>query len=215
MTSTVKPLTFPGSLNSFVAQTYRILLVTLAAISVLGLISYHLLPRTSMPALGIADGIIWILCGWLGWRSPLRLVLPLFAIITGLFLGQLAHWYATVFLTATVMTLGAFAGLTVYTHVSKRDFSFLRGFLWAAFFILLSSILVVPLAHSHWVSLGYSAFGTVTFLSWILFDTSQIIHRANAELTPGIAAFELLLDIIGLHRWLLDLLSELDWLPDW
>jgi len=112
---------------------------------------------------------------------------------------------------ATVMTLGAFVGLTVYAHLTKHDFSFLRGFLWAAFLILLSSILVVPLAHSHWVSLGYAAFGTITFLCWILFDTSQIVHRADAELTPGIAAFELLLDIIGLHRWLLDFLIELDW----
>jgi hypothetical protein len=39
----------------------------------------------------------------------------------------------------------------------------------------------------------------------------QIVHRADEELTPGLAAFELLLDIIGLHRWLLDFLSELDW----
>lgn len=210
-TTMAKPLAFPGSLNSFVAQTYLILLLTLAAIAALGLISFYALPRSSMPALGIADCVIWILCGWLGWRHPLRLVLPLFAIITGLLLGQLAHWYATVFLMATVITLGAFVGLATYAHMTKRDFSFLRGFLWAAFFILLSSILVVPLAHNHWVSLGYAAFGTITFLCWILFDTSRIVHRVDGELTPGIAAFELLLDIIGLHRWMLDFLSELHW----
>jgi hypothetical protein len=51
-------------------------------------------------------------------------------------------------------------------------------------------------------------------LAATIFDTSEIVHRTDAGLTPGIAAFELLLDIIGLHRWLLDLLSELDWMPD-
>jgi FtsH-binding integral membrane protein len=201
-----KPLSLPGMpINSFVAHSYRILLLVLAAIAGLGLFSYYALPQSSLFGLGVADVIIWVLCGWLGWRRPIQFVLPLFAVITGLFLGQLAHYFASVFAMATVMTLGAFIGLSAYVHITRKDFSYLRGFLWAAFFILLSSLLVVPLAGNQWVSLGYAAFGSVTFLCWILYDTSQIVHRAS-QLTPDIAAFELLLDIIGLHRWLLDLL---------
>jgi len=66
-------------------------------------------------------------------------------------------------------------------------------------------------AHASLVARMIVEFNSQDGQCWILFDTSQIVHRADAELTPGIAAFELLLDIIGLHRWMLDFLSELDW----
>lgn len=74
----------------------------------------------------------------------------------------------------------------------------------------LGDLIRIPLYH-----VLIAAFGTIVFLAWVLFDTSRLIHRDDPELTPALAAFELILDIVGLHRWLLDLLKELDLFSDW
>ena len=39
-------------------------------------------------------------------------------------------------------------------------------------------------------------------------NINQIVNRRDQTLTPGMAAFELLLDIVGLFRWILDLLDH-------
>lgn len=160
--------------------------------------------------LSIADAIIWVLCGWFGWRRPIAVTLPLFSIITGLLLGQLAHLYSSVFFSATVLTLLAFTGLSAYVHITRQNFSFLRGFLCIAFFVLLGGMVLSFFFHQPLIQLALTAFGVVTFGCWILFDTSRIIHRVDEDLTPGIAAFELILDIVGLQRWLLSLLNIVD-----
>jgi FtsH-binding integral membrane protein len=201
------PVPLQAGIDPYIARTYRYFFTALASMAVLGFISYHLIPRSSMTALSAADCILWVLCGWLGWRRPVALTFPLFSLITGLLLGQLAHLYAPVFLSASVLTLFAFGGLSAYVHLTKHDFSFLRGFLCIAFFVLLGGMVLACFFHQPLFLLGWTGFGVVTFGCWILFDTSQIIHRADGDLTPGIAAFELILDLIGFHRWLLDHLS--------
>ena len=52
-----------------------------------------------------------------------------------------------------------------------------------------------------------SAFGVIAFGAWVLYDTGEIIERADDDLTPGGAAFELFLDLVGLNGWLSDLLD--------
>lgn len=192
--------------DPFVGQTYRVLFAALAGITLVGVASYRWLPGSWVIPLGTADSILWVLCGWLSWRRPVALVFPIFSVVTGLFLGQLAHSSPDAFLYAAILTLISFGGLTVYVHYTRQDFSFLRGFLCVAFFILLVGGFIVPFSHSHREHIVYAAFGTFVFLCWILYDTSQISENAE-ELTPGVAAFELLLDIIALHDWMIDLLK--------
>jgi FtsH-binding integral membrane protein len=194
----------------FVRRTYAILLVSLMAIVGLGFFSYYYLPRTALRPLGIADGIIWVLCGWFGWRRPAILTLSLFSIITGLFLGQLAYLYAGVFAMAAALTLATFIGLSAYVHITKQSFSFLRGFLCISFFVLLGGGILLAFVGTHRLDLLYAGFGTFVFGCWILYDTSQILERMENDLTPEIAAFELLLDLVGFFRWLMDFLRRSD-----
>ena len=204
---------FQEGVDSFIARTYNYFLAALAGISVLGFASYFWLPKTSLGPLALTDSILWILCGWFGWRRPVGFVLPLFCVVTGLLTGQLAHIYPSVFLSATVLTLFTFAGLSVYVHTTRKDYSFLRGFLAVSFILLVGCLLLSFFVQHTIFLLCCTGFGVLSFGCWILYDTSQVIHRADAMLTPGVAAFELILDMIGFHRWLLEHLSiwDLDW----
>ncbi|MGC4046828.1 MAG: Bax inhibitor-1 family protein [Armatimonas sp.] len=195
--------------GQFVRRTYSLLLFALLGITGSGVAAYTFLPQAALLPVGIVDAILWIACGWFGWRRPINLVMPLFTIATGLMLGLLATIYpAAIFLQAAVLTIAAFVGLSVYAHTTKQDFSYLKGFLSIAFWVILASALLLLFFPVKLLTLGISALGVVTFGCWILYDTGKIVNRSDSTLTPGVAAFELLLDIIGLFRWIMDLLDE-------
>lgn len=93
---------------------------------VLGLFSYFVLPQSLRWPLGLIDSLLWIVCGWFGLRQPIKLIFPVFIVITGLFFGQLARANAGLFMTSAVLTVLVFAAVTAYVFSSDRDFSFLR-----------------------------------------------------------------------------------------
>jgi FtsH-binding integral membrane protein len=196
--------------DPYVRATYSYFLVSLVSMAILGAASYHVLPTSSIAPLCIADGILWIACGWFGWRHPIELTFPAFTLATGLLLGQLAHFFPNVLLVATIVTLFTFGGLSAFVWVSRRNFSFLASFLCVAFFVLLGGCTAALFVESTVYLLCLTGFGVLTFAGWILYDTSRIVHRADEDLTPAVAAFELILDIVGFHRWLLDHLSVWD-----
>ncbi len=105
-----------------------------------------------------------------------------------------------------MLSLIAFGGLSTYVHLTRESFSFLRGFLWLSFFILLGGCLLLPFAWNNLADLLLAGFGTLVFFCWILYDPGQLLERLDADFTPGVAAFELILDIIGLRSWLQHLL---------
>ena len=197
-----------GNQTAFIRRTYQLLLYALLGIVGAGIASYLFLPAALLPVVLLVNIVVWIACGWFRWRKPTNVVLPLFTVVTGLMLGVLAHLYpAAIFTQAAVLTVLAFTGLSVYAHTTKADFSYLRGFLSMAFWILMGVGLLAIFVHAPILHLAMAALGTVTFGCWILFDTGQIVNRRDEKLTPGVAAFELLLDLVGLFRWILRLLD--------
>ena len=193
--------------NPYIARTYTVLLNALAAIVVAGVISFQYLPRTTFMPLAVVDMGLWIACGWFGWRRPLTFVMSLFSVVTGALLGQLAHLTpAGVFAQASAYTLVTFAGLSLYVHITKKDFSFLRGILNAAFWIMLVSLAVLIFFPQFRATMPFAAFGTLVFAGWILHDTSDVVHRNFSMESAAFAAFELLLSLVGFFRHLLSLL---------
>ena len=216
----MNPLTpiFPGSggvsagvrANPYIARTYTVLLNALAVIVVAGVVSHTYLPRTTLTPLAIADTIMWILCGWFGWMRPLALTMGLFSVITGALLGQVAHLTpAGIFGQASAFTLVTFAGLSFYVHITKKDFSFLRGFLCAAFWISIVATIIMLFLPGMRATMPFAAFGTLVFAAWILYDTSNVVNHVSDMESAGFAAFGLLLDLIGLFKNLLNLLWSL------
>jgi FtsH-binding integral membrane protein len=203
----------PGDM--FVAKTYGYFVLSLVGMFACGVIGFFLLPVSWLIPFAIADAVLWILCGWFGWRNPIGLVFPVFTIVTGCVLGLTAEQYAKAgaagtMLSAGIITVIMFTSLSVYALISKRNFSWLLGFLIAGFWILLGGFVLLAFMDFPLFHVALSTFGALVFLCWILFDTSRIVGRWDPDLTPAIGAFELFLDIIGLFSYILDLLDIAD-----
>lgn len=197
---------------TFVQRTYRILFVTLCLMTVVGIFSYNVLPPVAKFPILILDMLIWVACGWFGWRNPIKTVFPLFLVITGLALGQIAHFYRPeMFLTAALLTLAIFAGVSSYVLSSKRDFSFLRVGLNLCFWVILAMGILLFFVDISVLSLLFGLFGTAVFIGWILYDTSQLLYRIDdSGYSPYLGAFDLFMDMIGLFSFIRQLLNYFD-----
>ena len=100
----------------------------------------------------------------------------------GFILGPILNRYlgmaggAEVVSSAFAMTALVFGGLSAYVLISRKDMSFLSGFITAGFFVLLGAVVASLFFQISGLQLAISA-GFVLFSSvCILFQTSAIIH---------------------------------------
>jgi FtsH-binding integral membrane protein len=110
--------------------------------------------------------------------------------------------------TAFLLTVIIFGVLTLYAYYSKRDFSFLRGFLLVGLLALIGFSLVGMFIGGFQGPLGLMiAFGGVLIFSgFILYDVSQYRHGLPEEAIP-LAVLGLYLNFINLFLYLLRLLG--------
>ena len=100
----------------------------------------------------------------------------------GFILGPILNRYlgmqggAEIVSSAFAMTALVFGGLSAYVLITRKDMSFLGGFITAGFFVLLAAVLASMFFQISGLQLAISA-GFVLFSSvCILFQTSAIIH---------------------------------------
>jgi FtsH-binding integral membrane protein len=79
-------------------------------------------------------------------------------------------------LQAGIVTLAVFGGLTAAVFVSGKDFSFLGPILMVASFLALGVIVAAILLGFN-LGLLFSALMVAVFAGYIIYDTSNIIHR--------------------------------------
>jgi len=108
-----------------------------------------------------------------------------------------------------MMALGGtgliFLGMSAYALVSRRDFSFLGGFLFAGILVAFLAGLGAVFFHMPGLALAVSAMFMVLMAGLILFETSQIVHGGEtnyilATVTLYVAIYNLftsLLHILG------------------
>jgi len=112
---------------------------------------------------------------------------------------------AEAFLTAAT----AFLALSAYVFLSRRDFSFLRGFVVTGLIGLIAlGLLNAFVFESGPVALASAAVGTLLFSAFILFDTSNIV-RTYPDDEYIAAALTLYLDVFLLFENLLVLFGML------
>jgi len=116
-----------------------------------------------------------------------------------------------VVLQAAVLTTMVFGGLTGFVLISKKDFSFIGAGLTIGLFLMLGVTLYAVIASTFFgqdmslLSIALSAFAVILFSGYVLYDTSQIMHRyATDMVVPG--ALALMVDFIILFRSILMLL---------
>jgi len=202
----------------FIAKVYNILGIGLLASIATGFLTYLFLKE---PTRGLLYGLsgawflIVLISGFIQPRSSglAGTLFGIFALVAGAFFGIIARVLVDVglgmiFAQAAILTVAVFGGLTAYVHITKKDFSFLMGFMVIFWVILLAFGIMTIFMRSNMMSLIYSAGGVAFFSLWILFDTSRIIHKAE----PGeeiYGAFMLFIDIAYLFWFILDILLRL------
>ena len=129
----------------------------------------------------------------------------------GFILGPILNRYlgmaggAEVVSSAFAMTALVFGGLSAYVLITRKDMSFLGGFITAGFFVLLAAVVAGMFFQISGLQLAISA-GFVLFSSvCILFQTSAIIH--GGERNYIMATVSLYVSIYNLFISLLQILG--------
>jgi FtsH-binding integral membrane protein len=102
------------------------------------------------------------------------------------------------------LTLLAFGAISAYAFVSKRDFSFLRGFLMVGSIVLIGALLVGFFVESTALQLVISVFGVLLMSAFVLYDTQKVLKTfPDGEHVAG--AMTLYLDFVVLFIYILRL----------
>lgn len=108
---------------------------------------------------------------------------------------------------AAVLTTITFSALTAYVFVTKKDFSFLGGMLFVGVILLiLGGLANVFFFKSAGASYFMAWITLFLFSGYVLYDTSQIIHREDAKGYVS-AALALFLDFFNMFMAILRILS--------
>ncbi len=191
-------------------NTYSLLAITLAFSGLVAFISMSLnLPR---------PGIIIMLAGFYGLlflttklrNSGWGLVSTFaFTGFLGYTLGPVLNSYlglpngGALVSMALGMTAVVFFSLSAYAIITRKDFSFLSGFIMAGFVVLLCAVVASMFLQISGLSLAISA-GFVLFSSAvILYQTSSIIHGGEdnyimATITLFVSIYNLFLSLLHL-----------------
>jgi modulator of FtsH protease len=164
----------------------------MAAVIVAMLLGIFVLPRTANSSSGI--GVIFGITGLLGFG--LGSILSVYL--------SLPNGEQTV-AVAFGGTALIFLGLSGYALTSKRDFSFMGGFIFAGMMVVLIAIIANLFLAMPALSLAISAAIILLMSAFILFDTSRI---ASGEETNYImATYSIYLSIFNIFISLLQLLG--------
>ena len=163
-------------------------------ISVIGgmVIALFVLPRFANSPAGI--GIVFLITGLLGFG-----------------LGPILTMYASLPNGGNIITLslagtGAiFMGLSAYVLTTRKDFSFLGGFLMVGFLLVLLAALANIFLQIPAMSLVISAVVIMIMSGFILYDTSRIIH--GGETNYVLATIGLYMTIFNIFISLLQILG--------
>ncbi len=198
---------------SVLRNTYTLLGMTLAFSAVVAYITMQMnLPH---------PGILITLVGFYGLffltnalRNSAAGILAVFALtgFMGYTLGPILAAFAgagamDIVFNALGMTAIAFFGLSGYVLVTKKDMSFLGGFLTAGFFVLLGAMILGFFMQSSALQLAISGGFAIFSSAAILFQTSAIIH--GGERNYIMATVGLFVSIYNLFVSLLNILTAL------
>ena len=191
-------------------NTYSLLALTLAFSGVMAFVAQQM--RVGYP------NVFVVLIGFYGLffltaklRDSVWGLVSTFALtgFMGFILGPILNRYlgmaggAEVVSSAFAMTALVFGGLSAYVLITRKDMSFLSGFITAGFFVLLGAVVASFFFQISGLQLAISA-GFVLFSSvCILFKTSAIIH--GGERNYIMATISLYVSIYNLFISLLQL----------
>lgn len=199
------------STNKVLRNTYMLLSMTLLFSAVMATVGVTM--QVSYGAALVAD-IVAIAMLWfvLPRTANSATGIPVLFAITGLLgfgLGPVLSYYLSVNPSIVMTALGGtgviFLGLSAYALTTRKDFSFLAGFLMVGMFVILGAALLNIFLGIPALFLTVNAAVILIMSGFILYETSQIIH--NGETNYIMATASLFLSLINMFQALLHILG--------
>jgi modulator of FtsH protease len=108
---------------------------------------------------------------------------------------------------AFFLTLAAFVGMTLYAWTTKRDFSFLGGFLFTGLSVVIVAMIMAIVFHSHVLEMAVDSVSVLVFSGYILYDTQLVLDKSDRD--DAISdALNLFLDVLNIFISLVRILSS-------
>jgi FtsH-binding integral membrane protein len=108
---------------------------------------------------------------------------------------------------AAAITGSIFVGLTAYTFISKKDFSFLSGIVWVGLTAVIAIGFINYFVQSSAANLALAWISSVLFSLFVLYDTSRIMRTHESDEYVS-AAISLYLDFLNLFLSILNILMS-------
>lgn len=179
-------------------------------VATVGLITGQFIPPVLMIPLVIIEIILIVAMIFVRKRKSVGYPMMFaFMFVSGATLYPVIANYISILGADTVLkafgiTTISFAGIAIYATVSKKDFSFLGGFLFIGLLVLMvSGIVNIFLPFSHTTDLIYTAFGIFIFVGYTLFDFSRLTHHGFTDQDIPLIVVSVYLDFVNLFLYIL------------
>lgn len=208
-----RPIESVLSTNKVIRSTYQLLSMTLLFSAVTAYISISMQASQGM---GLVATIVGIVMLWfvLPKTANSATGIPVIFAITGLLgfgIGPMVAYYLAVNPSIVMTALGGtgviFLGLSGYALTTRKDFSFMGGFLMVGMLVIVGASLLNIFMGIPALSLAVSAGVIMVMSGFILFQTSSLIH--GGETNYIMATASLFLSILNIFTSLLHLLGAL------
>ncbi len=202
------------AVNKVIRNTYILLSMTLLFSALMAWVSMVLevSPGFSMICSLAALALIWFVIPRTANSSAGLGVVFLFTGLLGFGLGPVISTYIHVFSNGAqlvMMAMGGtgliFLGLSGYALTTRKDFSFIGGFLFAGILVAFIAGIGAMIFGLHGLSLAVSAMFVLLMAGVILFETSRLVH--GGETNYILATVSLYVAIYNLFLSLLQLLA--------
>ena len=213
--SVARPAADGMAVNKVIKNTYTLLSATLIFSAVMAAVSVFMTmpPMTHLLSLGGALVLIWLVLPKTANSTTGLWVVFAITGLMGFGLGPiLTHYLALpngpqIVATAFGGTGVIFLGLSGYALTTRKDFSFMGGFLIAGLLMVLVAALANIFLEMPAFSLAISAIVIMLMSGFILYDTSRMVH--GGETNYILMTVSLYLNIYNLFIHLLHLLGAL------
>lgn len=206
-----RPATSALETNKVLRNTYALLSMTLIFSGVMAFIGVNM---QISPGMALVADIVAIVMLWfvLPKTANSAAGLPVIFGITGLLglgLGPVLSFYLAVNPSIVMTALGGtgviFLALSGYALTTRKDFSFMAGFLMVGMFVVLAAALLNIFLQIPAMFLAVNAVIVMIMSGFILYETSNIIH--GGETNYIMATASLFLSLLNLFQALLHILG--------
>jgi len=210
--SVISPSLSTTDVNKMLKNTYMLLAMTLAFSAVTAGLAMAI-NIGPMMSLGLSLGSLVLLFVTLKKADSAAAIFWVFAFtgMQGASLGYILNHYAGMangpglIMQALGLTSIIFVSLSAYALTTKKDFSFMGGFLFAGLLVMIGAMVINIFVGSSILFMAINAGIALLMTGFILYDTSRIVNGGETNYVR--ATISLYLDFLNLFISLLHLMG--------